>query len=512
MKKLHILFNKYHVIVFMLLIVAFFVVRLYQISDLFVGLHIDEAGILYDAYALSYFNVDRYLNSFPVYMINHGGGQSALYTYLVAILFRLFYPSVVLLRIPAVIGNLMLCISSYFLVRKYLSKNWALFSFVFILFIPFSMMSSRFALDCNLLVGFLALFTVLLDFSLSKHKNGFFIITGFFLGVLLYTYILSWILMPIMLILLFGYLLYIQKINLKQITLMLIPAFILAIPLFMVLIVNIFDLESIQIGIVTIPKMHFWRQGEIALSNIIDNLTFLWTALTFDAYDYNSTALFGTIYYVMIPCFLYGLLVIIKQTIKDIKGKQYSLYSFILIIFTANLLLTLLIAYPNVSKANAWYFSIAIITIIGIYALYYQYKKIAYFFLIAFVLSATMFTTYFFSNYNKEMKYLFNEGIYELVNHYQTAYPNMDIFIESYDEKPYIWYLAESLIDPYAIDARQYIAPNVNFYLPEENVSNAIYILLEDYERITELYTLYENNPNNYALEGYGKYQVYIKW
>ena len=41
----------------------------------------DEMGCGYDAYCLLHYGTDRYGYSWPVYFINYGGGQNALYTY-----------------------------------------------------------------------------------------------------------------------------------------------------------------------------------------------------------------------------------------------------------------------------------------------------------------------------------------------------------------------------------------------------------------------------------------------
>lgn len=61
----------------------------FKLSEVPYGLHVDEAGITYDAYCLANYSVDLYLNRFPVYLINFGGGQSALNAYLVAALIKL---------------------------------------------------------------------------------------------------------------------------------------------------------------------------------------------------------------------------------------------------------------------------------------------------------------------------------------------------------------------------------------------------------------------------------------
>ena len=70
-------------ILFVILTIAI-LVRVLFITKAPGGIHEDEAGMAYDAYSIAEYGVDRYLNHFPVYFINFGGGQSALYAYIVA--------------------------------------------------------------------------------------------------------------------------------------------------------------------------------------------------------------------------------------------------------------------------------------------------------------------------------------------------------------------------------------------------------------------------------------------
>lgn len=81
--------------------------RVYRLNDLPYGIHMDEAGMGYDAYSLANWGLDRYYKFYPVYFINFGGGQSVLYGYSCAFLLKFFKLSVTLLRTPAVISGMM---------------------------------------------------------------------------------------------------------------------------------------------------------------------------------------------------------------------------------------------------------------------------------------------------------------------------------------------------------------------------------------------------------------------
>ena len=40
-----------------------------------IGINVDEAGTMYDAYTIANYGTDRFGNAYPVYFINYGGGQ-----------------------------------------------------------------------------------------------------------------------------------------------------------------------------------------------------------------------------------------------------------------------------------------------------------------------------------------------------------------------------------------------------------------------------------------------------
>ena len=69
MSKMIKLISKYNIV---LLIIGFLFTRLFLLNEVLYGLHVDEAGMAYDAFSLANWGVDRYLNSYPVYLINYG--------------------------------------------------------------------------------------------------------------------------------------------------------------------------------------------------------------------------------------------------------------------------------------------------------------------------------------------------------------------------------------------------------------------------------------------------------
>ena len=77
-----------HIYALFLLFGAALFLRAYRITQVPDIVHIDEAGLGYNAWCLANFGIDRYFNEMPVYPENFGGGQSPLYTYLVVLLIK----------------------------------------------------------------------------------------------------------------------------------------------------------------------------------------------------------------------------------------------------------------------------------------------------------------------------------------------------------------------------------------------------------------------------------------
>lgn len=100
-----------------ILLVAMFT-RLYRITEVPHGINVDEAGIAYDAYCLASNGTDRFLSKFPVYMINFGCGQSALYTYIDSIFIKMLGLNLFAIRLPAALLGIIAIVLSYFIAKK----------------------------------------------------------------------------------------------------------------------------------------------------------------------------------------------------------------------------------------------------------------------------------------------------------------------------------------------------------------------------------------------------------
>ena len=244
--------NSHYKIILAIFLVLVFITRIYKFGETPSFIQVDEAGAAYDAYCLAEYGIDRYQNSYPLYLINFGGGQSALYAYATIPFIKLFGANIVAYRLPELLFFLMGILVCYILINKVKDKKTALLYTFLIIISPWNIEASRQGLDCNLLAPMFMLDLLLL---INAKKNYQYIIAGISIGITLYTYCLSWLLIPTFLVVYIIYMLIIKKINFKQIILIGIPIAIFAIPLIYLLLLNKEYASRTNFGIFTIPKL-----------------------------------------------------------------------------------------------------------------------------------------------------------------------------------------------------------------------------------------------------------------
>ena len=346
------------------------VIHFYGIGRIPGGINVDEMGMGYDAWCLAHFGVDRYLKSYPVYLTNFGGGQSALYAYLCMPLVKFFGLSVITIRIPGIFLFLIAAcfeIKVFLLSEKKETGKARLCAFLLIV-LPVFVMLFRIGMDCNLM---LALSMIFLYFLTRAVKNGNvqgYICAGTVGGILLYTYVLSYVVMPFFLLFFLSYLIYIKKIKFKQIAVLGIPMAILAMPLIMVQIVNMFNLQEFKIGVFTVTKLLHYRIGELSMDNfsLQSIMTSIKSIFMFDHLRYNSIPQFGTILYISIPFAVIGVGKSMAAFYFSIKNKVFRIETVYLMWLLVLVLLGCFIQ-ANTNKLNAAFSAVLFMLVEGIF-------------------------------------------------------------------------------------------------------------------------------------------------
>lgn len=381
--------NKHYKKILLVFLLLIFITRIYKFGEIpnFIG--VDEAGAAYDAYCLSKYGVDRYLNSFPLYLINFGGGQSALYSYATIPFIKLIGTNIIAYRLPELLFFLMGIVVCYILANKMKDKKIALLYTFLIIICPWNIEASRQGLDCNLLAPMFMLDVLLL---VTANKNWHYIVAGLAIGVTLYTYCLAWILIPVFLLIYIIYMLWVNRINFKQVILLGIPIALLATPLIYLILLNKGYVTRTNFGIFTIPKLFFFRQGEISINNLLQYGGYSLKTIFTDSRG---------IYLVELPFLLIGIVVGIKEFIKSIKEKEFSFTGFMTVVFIILLICNLLVVVGTLNRANILYLPMLYLITIGIS---YLSKDSKWTIISILVILTALFVAFEVSYYNENLE------------------------------------------------------------------------------------------------------------
>lgn len=370
MKKLQEIYNnKWFWRLWLLFIVTLFcITRFWKINTLPSGLYVDEAGMAYDAWCLSEFGVDRYLKSWPVYLINYGNGQSIMYAYLTAFLFKIFGYSKLMIRLPGIIFSFLTLVFGMKIAYKLFPEH-KIYAYAYgsiVTIAPYFIMASRFGLDCNLMLGMSTVFLWAFITAMDSERWQDYVIAGIAGGLTLYTYVLSHLVLPLFLLMSLLYSLVVKRFRFKNWLIMAVPMGLLALPLIMMQMVNMFDMPEMQIGIFTITKLQQYRNQSIlrmpSWSRFVQTLTCI---LVGDDRNYDSIQGIPVLYAITDVLLIIGLISIICLIVKRSVKRIYEDSFFIVVWFAMMLILGMLIT-SSVYRINAIY---AVAVIIALYGL-----------------------------------------------------------------------------------------------------------------------------------------------
>lgn len=438
--------NKYYKWILAVLIIVTAITRFYKFGSIPQNIGVDEAGAAYDAYCLANYGVDRYLNKLPLYLINFGGGQSSLYAYSTVPFIKLFGANIISYRLPELIFFIMGIIVSYIVVNKFKDKKNALLYAFIIIICPWHIETSRQGLDCNLLAPMMMLDILLL---LTAKKNWHYAIAGISIGITLYTYALSWMLIPIFLAFYIAYSLYMKKINFKQIIILGIPIAIFAIPFIYLILLNHGYVTETRLGIFTIPKLPFYREGEIKISNI-------WKLGT----ESISTVFLNehSIYLFEIPFFIVGLIDGITSFIYSLRDRKFNFNGFITVAFLVLYISNLMVEVGTVNKINIVYFLLLYVITLGIIKVCEKSYVIPIMTLTMLCVLFVNFEVEYFdtskyeTNFNKRYA---DKELTAITKEIEANENNEDAdkyFVVWYKAEPYIYTLLHKKISPYELD------------------------------------------------------------
>ncbi len=334
--------------------------RLVRLNQLPYGIHIDEVGMAYDSYYLAKEGVDRWCMSYPVYLLNYGSGQSALYAYLCMFLVKLtggINPWII--RLPSVAFGMLTLLAGGLIIKELWGKRAALFGVFLMAVCPYFIMASRLGLDCNLFLGLSTLSIYLLIMAAEKGGLGWFAASGACFGLCLYTYVLSYLILPLFLLAAGVYFLRQHLLNLKKILAFAIPLGLLSIPLVLMIGINQMGLDSLHLGPVTIPRMFYYRVKEFGFYFTFERIRDLFLSIFFyDGEFCSSFPFWGTLFPWSVPLVLLGIIMMMRSCWKERENYKNRIDGRLLLLFflVAQLLIACTIDEIFTYKVNAVFF------------------------------------------------------------------------------------------------------------------------------------------------------------
>ena len=487
--------------------------RLIHIDIYPVGLNQDEASSAYDAWSVANYGIGRNGESFPVHFIAWGSGQNALYGYLMIPFIQLFGLSNLAIRLPmALVGCISLVIFYYFMKSAFDKKKAFVFTFIFAIF-PWHLMKSRWGLESNLFPDLILWAIYAMYFGIINKKKAFVWLSGILFGISTYSYGTAYFFVPISLLLIYLSLIIAKKITIKQALSHLVIVVIVSLPMILFVIINYFNLDTIKLGPVTIPKLETVRFKEITslssgLTNIfqrfIHNISILCTN---DGILLNYTVPYGLFYNI----WLTSLFIIIGLILSIRKHFKSPVYTFINCLFIASLLLMFFVD-GSINRINIIFIPLTFYIAYGIIS----FKKWAIIPLIIYLIFFLLLQHYYYTDYQDTLNTYMKVGFKEAI----TEASNMDydkLYIDSSIYAPYIFYLMYNEVPtPYYIDNVQKsnadgmwqsidVIDNVYFSIPSSLEEKNVYLFTKDTLRKNkDLYT----NISDFNTKEYNQYVV----
>lgn len=410
-------------------------------------------------------------------------------------MYGIFGVSIAVIRLPSVIITLISLVAIYKLVKENIgNKEALLISFIYTI-IPYNIMKARWALDAFLFSSMFVISLYFLIHAINNTKYRYFVIAGIMFGLTLYTYAISYIIIPIVLFLILLYYLYLKEIDIKKIIVFGIPLFLLALPLLLMVGYNSQIVPKVDLLLFKIPDLWWYRGAEVSFANIGKNFNEIFEVMFIkDSLDYNAIEKFGTIYKISIPFVIFGIVYSIGDMINTLKRKLKTIDTVFIISFTVIFVVSLCLEEININKINAIYIPLVYFISKGIWFLANRFKKLYIIMTIIYVIELTMFLNCYFGEFSNKKLELFEEDIV-YATEFAESLNKENIYVEQALNQTYIYtvFANKTNIKEFAETVKLnenyevYEYSNYKFYFPEEADEEGVYIIKNDTNRIEEL-------------------------
>jgi hypothetical protein len=305
--------------------------RTWEFRSLPPGVNEDEASSGVDAFSLYHYGVDRNGISFPVYLVSWGSGQNALNAYVMIPFIALGGLSPFTVRLPALIAGILTLPLVYLIGKRTVDEKFGLAAMFLLAISPWHILMSRWGFEGNLLPFIFAV--AYLCLLKSTEDNRWFIPAMFCMGCCLYAYGEAYAAIPIFLLCAIPILMQARKIRLSYVIIGLGLLALMSVPIGLFLLINTRQMDSIRLGLITIPRLPATPRYEtisaifqsnpwqVLLHNLNSLFQLLWVQE--DGFFFNTVYPYGYFYTYTLPLAILGVFLLIpfRRTGKILKQK-----------------------------------------------------------------------------------------------------------------------------------------------------------------------------------------------
>ncbi len=362
------------------------------------GIWTDEAYAGYHSWCLLNGGVDCWGYRFPMYFISVGGGMNALESYLMMPFVALMGLTPPAIRLPqAILGCLSLPIFYLLLKKMYGFKVGAVGLFILVV-CPWHIMMCRWALESNLAPAFLL--AGFYFFLLGCEKPKFLLLSALVYGLELYTYSATWVAVIPMLILMIAYGLWTKTIRFDGYFIgATVIYLVFLVPVVLFILVNTGHMEPIRTAHFSVPKLVYYRGGELWKGILADFLRFGKLMLTQkDHWVFNVVPGFGMYYMFSLPLMIFGVISAVRKAFSE--KNAFSPTVLLLIWFAAAVCLCCVIN-ARVHRVNIIHFCNLIFITLGVSYAAETWRQMRILLAVVYTISFLAFGYTYFNGWNR---------------------------------------------------------------------------------------------------------------
>ncbi len=493
--------------------------RVWDFNSLPPGLSQDEASSGVDAMSLYRFGLSRNGLSFPVHFVSWGSGQNALYAYLLIPFIAIGGLTPAMVRAPMLLTGILALPLMFVVARRIVDARFGLLAMFLLAISPWHILLSRWGLESNLLpFVFLAGFACTV---LSRKDNQWFVAACLFFGLSLYAYGTAYVAVPVFLLLAIPILVRTGRLRFRSLVLGIATICIVGLPIVLFVLVNSFDLSTIRLGPITIPRLpsesRYETLGAIfgtdALGAFWGNFRTVFSILLrqTDKLPWNIVEPYGYFYRWTFPIAVAGAALILPLR----RGGRIHPERMLLLCWLAAAIAVGLLQPVNINRMNIFFIPLLLFTAFAIWFASQRWRLVIPLSTVAFLVGFAFFTREFHGDRHRERaERAFFAGLLPAIAFARSsAEDGAQICVSDKVNMPYIFVLFSLEADPASyINTIDYLNPAASFRVVERmgrysfgaancrDEPGTVHVLL-DGEMLPD--------ESDYTVTSFGEFEVY---